>query len=136
MNLFSSRLSKGFLILSLVLPLAGNQTALAELSSDVSILESEKTDVINLSQKRTSLQDNTLKGENFELLYDVPLIPQQTSMSCWAAGAAMLVAWRDQVSVNPRDVANAVGYWQQYNNGLHPEDTSIFPVLGMTAEPA
>ncbi len=71
-----------------------------------------------------------------EVMYDVPLIPQQTGMSCWAAGAAMLVSWRDRISIDPSEIAAARGYWAQYQQGLDPEDTGIFPVWGMVAEPA
>ncbi len=67
---------------------------------------------------------------------DVPLVPQQTGMSCWAAGAAMLVAWRDRMSVDPSEIARAAGAWAQYQAGLAPEDASIFPVWGLVPEPA
>jgi hypothetical protein len=76
-------------------------------------------------------------GASISVMYtDVPLVPQQTGMSCWAAGAAMLVAWRDRMSVDPSEIARAAGAWAQYQNGLAPEDTSIFPVWGMVPEPA
>lgn len=70
----------------------------------------------------------------YDLTFDVPLIPQQTGMSCWAAGAAMLVAWRDQMSIDPSEIANATGAWAAYRHGLLPNDTSIFPVWGMVPE--
>ena len=72
----------------------------------------------------------------FEVMYDVPLIPQRTGLSCWAAGAAMLVAWRDRVSFAPSEVARATGYWRQYREGLQAEDTHIFPIFGMVNQPA
>jgi hypothetical protein len=35
--------------------------------------------------------------------YDVPLVPQMTGMSCWAAGAAMLVAGETRcLSIHPK----------------------------------
>lgn len=70
----------------------------------------------------------------YDLTFDVPLIPQQTGMSCWAAGAAMLVAWRDQLSIDPSEIANATGAWTAYVHGLQPNDASIFPVWGMAPE--
>jgi hypothetical protein len=70
-----------------------------------------------------------------ETLYDVQLVPQQTGYSCWAAGAAMLVGWRDQISIDPFEIANAIGYWQQYQNGLEPADTTMFAAWGLTPEP-
>ncbi|MGH7596276.1 MAG: papain-like cysteine protease family protein [bacterium] len=68
--------------------------------------------------------------------YNVPLVPQQTGMSCWAAGAAMLVGWRDQISIDPSEIPRATGYWQQYQNGLSPEDTGMFAAWGLVPEPA
>jgi Papain-like cysteine protease AvrRpt2 len=67
--------------------------------------------------------------------YDVPLVPQMTNMSCWAAGAAMLVGWKDKVSIDPSEIANAIGYWKQYQNGLAPSDTSMFNYWGLIPEP-
>jgi hypothetical protein len=69
-----------------------------------------------------------------DLSYEVPLVPQQTGMSCWAAGCAMIVGWRDQMSVDPAEVARASGHWAQYRTGLLPEDASVFPVWGMAHE--
>jgi hypothetical protein len=74
--------------------------------------------------------------QSFSVVYDVPLVPQQTGMSCWAAGAAMIVAWRDKVSVDPAQIAAADGYWAQYANGLLPEDTRIFETWRLAPEPA
>ncbi len=71
-----------------------------------------------------------------DIRHDVPLVPQQTGLSCWAAGAAMLVAWRDRQSVDPSEIAAAAGYWAQYRNGLDAEDTGMFRVWGLTPEPA
>jgi hypothetical protein len=74
--------------------------------------------------------------QSFEVRYDVPLIPQQTDMSCWAAGAAMLLGWRDRASVDPGAIGRAVGYVKQYAQGLAPDDTRVFAAWGLTAEPA
>ena len=70
-----------------------------------------------------------------DVRYDVPLVPQLTGMSCWAAGAAMLVGWRDHVSINPSEIAKGIGYWSQYNKkGLAPQDTTMFKYWGLTPE--
>lgn len=53
---------------------------------------------------------------------EVPLVPQLTGMSCWAAAAAMLVGWRDAVVVDPEQVASATGRWEDYRDGLRPTD--------------
>src|SRR6187431_2829534 len=35
-----------------------------------------------------------------DIRYDVQLIPQETDVSCWAAAAAMIVGWRDGISIS------------------------------------
>jgi hypothetical protein len=60
--------------------------------------------------------------------YLVPLIPQSSSMSCWAASIAMILAWRDEASYDPLQIAEDVGgpsYLPSYRNGLDPNDTYI-----------
>lgn len=74
--------------------------------------------------------------QSFDVRHDVPLVPQLTGMSCWAAGAAMLVAWKHRMSVDPSEIARAAGHWAPYAAGLHPEDTTMFAVWGLTPEPA
>jgi hypothetical protein len=71
-----------------------------------------------------------------DIRHDVQLVPQLTGFSCWAAGAAMLVGWRDKMSVDPSEIARATGYWAQYANGLHAEDTQMFRVWRLTPEAA
>lgn len=68
----------------------------------------------------------------FEVMYDVPLVVQQTGNSCWAAGAAMLYSWKHQMSYSPLDISEATGH----DGGLLPDDVSIFPMFDMVAEPA
>lgn len=65
-------------------------------------------------------------GSSVNIQYEVQLVPQLTGFSCWAAGAAMLVGWRDQVSINPAEIANGIGYWSRYQNGLNANDTTMF----------
>ncbi len=70
-----------------------------------------------------------------DVRHTVELVPQQTGYSCWAAGAAMLVAWRDRVSVDPSQIARSIGYWAQYAAGLHAEDTTMFRAWRLTPLP-
>jgi len=79
--------------------------------------------------------DPSVQNCPINIKYDVQLVPQMTGMSCWAAGAAMLVGWRDKVSINPSEIANAIGYWKQYEKGLTPTDTSMFNYWGLVVEP-
>ncbi len=74
--------------------------------------------------------------QSFDIRYDVQLVPQFTSMSCWAAGAAMLVGWRDKISIDPSEIANGLGYWEQYKSGLNAEDQTMFRVWRLIPEPA
>jgi len=83
----------------------------------------------------TDTASNSTDSSAINVQYDVPLISQQTGMSCWAAGAAMLVAWQNNMSVDPSEIANATGYWAQYKTGLDAEDTQMFKIWGMTPEP-
>jgi hypothetical protein len=75
----------------------------------------------------------------------VELVPQTSNVSCWAAGTAMLVGWRDLVVILPQDIAEGVGYWAQYHNikysgkyfnrtGLPPDDLNMFEVWGLVPE--
>lgn len=78
-------------------------------------------------------QDQSVPEHN--IYYDVPLVPQQTNMSCWAAGAAMITGWRDKVSVDPKEVADGVGYWNQYQHnspGLDPNDVKMLDKYALT----
>jgi N-acetylmuramoyl-L-alanine amidase len=77
-----------------------------------------------------------------DLWNEVPLVPQVTGMSCWAAAAAMLIGWRDAIPVDPEEVARAAGRWQEYRDGLEPRDVGSFaqtwglqvrPTAGLTA---
>jgi len=75
-------------------------------------------------------------GAAIDVRHDVQLVPQQTGYSCWAAGAAMVVGWRDHISVDPSEIARATGYWAQYASGLDAEDTNMFSVWRLKAEAA
>jgi hypothetical protein len=69
--------------------------------------------------------------------YRVPLIPQTTGMSCWAAGIAMLVAWKQQISIDPVLIASnpgGISYLTQFQTGLDPNDKTILRRWGLVAE--
>jgi hypothetical protein len=60
--------------------------------------------------------------------YDVPLIPQTASMSCWAASIAMILGWRNEASFDPQLIAANHGgpsYLPAFKNGLDPNDRYI-----------
>lgn len=74
--------------------------------------------------------------QSFDINYsDVELINQPTSMSCWAASAAMVVGWRDRVSIDPQAIADGTGVWAAYQNGLAPADIqTLADAWKLTAE--
>jgi V8-like Glu-specific endopeptidase len=73
----------------------------------------------------------------FDVWNEVPLVPQLTGMSCWAAGAAMIIGWREAIAVEPREVAAGAGRWAEYQAGLHPVDLEDFArAWRFTVEPS
>lgn len=69
--------------------------------------------------------------------HSVELIPQPTNMSCWAAGTAMMVSWKNSICIDPNAIADALGYQAQMANntgGLNPEDTEVFKKWGLSWE--
>lgn len=73
---------------------------------------------------------------HIDLWHEVPLVPQVTGMSCWAAAAAMLIGWRDCIAVDPGEVARAAGRWEEYGAGLEPKDVGSFArTWGLVMEP-
>ena len=58
---------------------------------------------------------------NFDIWHQVPLVPQLTGMSCWAAAAAMLVGWRECIHTRPDEIARGSGFWEAYRDGLDPD---------------
>ena len=62
------------------------------------------------------------------MLHDVPIVPQTTSMSCWAASIAMILGWKRQMSIPDEVIAQNPGgpsYMTSYAEGLDPNDKLI-----------
>ena len=65
---------------------------------------------------------------------DVELIPQPTDMTCWAAAAAMVIGWRDQVRLTPETIASICS--RSTLAGLSPYDRVTFAKqIGLQTEP-
>jgi hypothetical protein len=65
---------------------------------------------------------------------DVQLVPQPSNYSCWAAAAAMVVGWRDSMSLSPESVA-AICH-RTTATGLDPAQVGQFAQeIGLIAEP-
>lgn len=73
-------------------------------------------------------------AEPRRVFYEVPLIPQETAMSCWAAAIAMIVSWAEQKPISPLDVARKSKRLVEYQNGLDSLDAEVFNRWGMTTE--
>jgi ABC-type bacteriocin/lantibiotic exporter with double-glycine peptidase domain len=70
--------------------------------------------------------------------YDVPIVPQTSSMSCWAASIAMILGWKRQMSIPDTDIARNPGglnYMTSYVTGLDPNDKYILDANGFAVEP-
>ncbi|MEO0462887.1 MAG: papain-like cysteine protease family protein [Pseudomonadota bacterium] len=69
--------------------------------------------------------------------YEVPLVPQLSNMSCWAASIAMILGWRDQMSIADRTIAQNAGgasYMTSYATGLDPNDKAILRTNGFEVD--
>jgi hypothetical protein len=77
-----------------------------------------------------------MSDESFDVNFpDAPLINQPTGMSCWAASAAMVVGWRDRISIDPAEIAAGTGVWSAYKDGLQPTDfQKLADAWSLTAE--
>jgi V8-like Glu-specific endopeptidase len=79
----------------------------------------------------------SLENQCYSIHWDtVPYYPQQTDSSCWAAAAAMVVAWRDGVTLTDADIAAKVPAIDAYRNGLWPSDRHMLAdVWNLVPEP-
>jgi hypothetical protein len=70
-------------------------------------------------------QSFSLSNTSFTLNWDeVESIPQPSDMSCWATAAAMVIGWRDRVSLSPQSVADIGG--RSIKTGLNPAEMQDF----------
>lgn len=62
------------------------------------------------------------------MVHDVPLFPQTTGMSCWAASIAMILGWKNQQCIADVTIAANYGgasYLPSMQSGLDPNDRYI-----------
>lgn len=72
-----------------------------------------------------SARSRALSGESYTLNWDgVQLIPQPTDVSCWAAAAAMVISWRDLLSLDADGIAQITG--RTTATGLDPAQVRPF----------
>jgi hypothetical protein len=55
---------------------------------------------------------------------EVDLVPQPTDVSCWATAAAMVVGWKDRISLSPETIAQIAG--RTTATGLDPAQVELF----------
>ncbi len=60
----------------------------------------------------------------FDVWNEVPLVAQTSSMSCWAAAAAMIVGWRERRAVDGAAIASGTDMWGAFREGLRPSDVT------------
>jgi len=79
----------------------------------------------------------SLAAECYSIHWDtVPYYPQQSDNSCWAASAAMVVAWRDGITLSDADIAAKVPALDAYRTGLWPSDRHMLAdVWNLVPEP-
>jgi ABC-type bacteriocin/lantibiotic exporter with double-glycine peptidase domain len=71
--------------------------------------------------------------EDLYMKYEVPLVPQMTNMSCWAASIAMILGWKRRMSIPDDVIARNPGgsnYMTSYATGLDPNDQYILRANG------
>ncbi len=76
-----------------------------------------------------------LSDQSFTLNWDeVELIAQPTDVSCWAASAAMVVGWKDRISLTPEAIVEIAG--RSTATGLDPAQVEQFATeIGLAFEP-
>lgn len=85
--------------------------------------------------RRARKTARALGSDDFTLNWDeVQSLAQPTDVSCWATAGAMLIGWRDQVSISPESIAEIGG--RTTATGLDPAQVGQFAdELGLVAEP-
>lgn len=83
---------------------------------------------------QAAVRPRALEAQSFSINWDeVEAIPQPSDYSCWAAAAAMVVGWRDRVSLSPQSVAEICG--RTTATGLDAAEIGRFGAeMGLTAE--
>jgi len=69
--------------------------------------------------------------------YEVNVIPQMTSMSCWAASISMILGWKRKMSIPDEEIAKNPGgksYMTSYTKGLDPNDKRILNANGFKVD--
>lgn len=89
------------------------------------------------ARRRSAAPSRPLGDAAISVHWDsVPYLPQTSTKSCWAASAAMVVGWRDQVSIADSEIARMVPVIDAYRKGLWPrERRQLADAWNLVAEP-
>ena len=104
---------------------------------DAGLAATALTPLLGLLERRapTTAQARGLAVPEFSLQWAVDLLPQPDSETCWAAAAAMLMAW-DQSGSPAAQLARARGAVQGYDGDPDVAATTRFAdAVGLVAEP-
>jgi hypothetical protein len=114
---------------------AGPQSLFPPMDVDVDTPWTPIARLATTQELSAALGARAMNTESFTLNWDdVELIPQPTGKTCWAASGAMLVGWRDRVSLTPETIAEVCG--RSTASGLSVNDNSKFAAeMGFVAEP-
>jgi hypothetical protein len=66
------------------------------------------------------------------IVYDLTPVRATAGLSCWAAAAASLVAWRGRLVATAEEVASATGSWAAYAAGRSAREPSDLAHWGLT----
>ncbi|WP_168204234.1 papain-like cysteine protease family protein [Aliikangiella coralliicola] len=91
---------------------------------------------LGIALSRTASHSRALNSSFAIHWQGVPFQPQSSVASCWAACAAMVVGWRDQMSIADSDIAAKVPVIDAYKNGLWPRQRqALADTWNLVAEP-
>ncbi|WP_196137475.1 papain-like cysteine protease family protein [Aliikangiella sp. G2MR2-5] len=78
------------------------------------------------SARGQNYQAQSFSNSSFAVHWDtVPFQAQSSNRSCWAACAAMIVGWRDSISIPDSEIAAKVPVIDAYKNGLWPRERQV-----------
>jgi len=83
------------------------------------------------AQPATSPPTATPGTSSFDVTHTVPVAQATEAVSAQAAGAAMLVAWRDQSTLDMQALAAGSGSWAAYAPGLKASGPEFFDTWGL-----
>ena len=131
-----------------VAPFSGTLNESCRLTDDKitwirSVMSSGAAAGMALGERTRRVSSRAQANECYSINWDeVELIAQPTNLSCWATSGAMVIGWRDRMSLTPETIARIAGQtivsgldsaqFQQFANdlGLVPENPQCYTIEG------